>query len=72
MALHQRSDRGEFVNPAGGAPPPKLKVRRGADGKLEVEDPDGKAPVHEETRPDEKPPYPADTRRPIDPNAAGF
>ena len=58
MALHQRNDRGEFVNPAGGGPLPKLKVKRGADGKLEVQDPEGKPPVKEETRPDERPAYP--------------
>jgi hypothetical protein len=71
MGLHQRNDRGEFVNPAGGAPP-RLKIRRGADGKLEVEDPAGKPPSHEETRPDERPPHPPDARQPIDPNTAGF
>ena len=71
MGLHQRNDRGEFVNPAGGTPP-TLKIKRGADGKLEVEDPEATPPVQEETRPDERPPYPADTRPPIDPNAAGF
>ena len=72
MALHRRSDRGEFVNPAGGGPRPKLTVRLGPDGKPVVEDPEGRPPVHEETRPDERPPYPADTRPPIDPNAAGL
>jgi hypothetical protein len=58
MGLHQRNDRGEFVNPAGSGPLPKLKVKRGADGKLEVEDPTAKAPVNEEIRPDERPAYP--------------
>ena len=58
MALHQRNDRGEFVNPAGGGPRPKVKMKRGADGKLEVEDPAGRPPVHEESRADEKPPFP--------------
>lgn len=60
MALHQRNDRGDFVNPAGGGPLPKLKARRGPDGKLQVEGPDDdEKPVVEETRADEKPPYPA-------------
>ena len=72
MALHRRSDRGEFVNPAGGAPPPKLRVRRGADGKLEVEDPEGTPPVHAETRPDERPPEGPDPRGPINPHTSGF
>jgi hypothetical protein len=67
MALHQRNDRGEFVNPAGGGPLPKLKVKRGADGRLEVQDPES-TPVHEETRPDERPPYPEDPRGPINPD----
>ena len=58
MALHQRNDRGEFVNPAGGGPLPKLKVKRGADGKLEVQDPEPKEPTQAETRPDERPPFP--------------
>ena len=72
MALHQRSDRGEFVNPAGGGPLPKLKVQRGADGKLEVQGPDEEAPRQEETRPDEKPPHPADPRPTVPPHHAGF
>ena len=71
MALHKRSERGQLDNPAGG-PPPKLKVRRGADGKLEVEDPAGAPPVDEEIRPDERPPEPGDTRPPVDPHTAGF
>jgi hypothetical protein len=58
MALHQRNDRGEFVNPAGGGPLPKLKARRGPDGKLVVEGPDDRPPVVEETRADERPPFP--------------
>ena len=56
MALHQRNDRGDFVNPAGGGPLPKLKIKRDADGKVEVEDP--KPPVTPEVRPDERPPEP--------------
>ena len=72
MALHQRNDRGDFVNPAGGGPLPKLKVRRGADGKIEVEDPTAPPPAHEETRPDERPPQPPDPRGPVDPHHAGF
>ena len=60
MPLSRRSDRGELVNPSGAGPLPKLKVKRGADGKLEVEDPAAKPPVHEEVRPDERPPFPDD------------
>ena len=71
MALHQRNDRGEFVNPAGGGPLPKLKVRRGADGKIEVADPEAK-PVREETRPDERPPDAPDPRGPVNPHHAGL
>ena len=56
MGLHQRRDRGELVNPAGGGPLPKLKVKRGADGRIEVQDP--KEPTTPEVRPDERPPYP--------------
>ena len=67
MGLHQRNDRGEFVNPAGGGPLPKLKVKRGADGKLEVEDP-APEPRKESTQPDERPPYPEDPRGPINPD----
>ena len=73
MALHQRNDRGQFVNPAGGGPPPKLKVKRGEDGKLEVQNPEEKPPTHAETRPDEKPPEPPDTRGPfVNPNTQVF
>ena len=72
MALHQRRDRGELVNPAGAGPLPKLKVKRAADGKLEVSDPEPKDPPRAETRPDEKPPEPGDPRGPIDPLTAGF
>ncbi|HEX8207200.1 MAG TPA: hypothetical protein VF587_14160 [Solirubrobacteraceae bacterium] len=68
MALHRKNERGELFD-AGGLP--KLKVKRGADGRLEVQDPDPK-PVHEETRPDEKPPQPPDPRGPVNPNHAGF
>jgi hypothetical protein len=71
MALHQRNDRGQLVNPAGGGPLPKLKVRRGADGKLEVQDP-APEPRLEETRPDEKPPYPEDPRGIVPPDHVGF
>jgi hypothetical protein len=71
VALHQRNDRGEFVNPAGGGPRPKLKVRRGADGKIEVQDPEA-TDAHEETRPDERPPQPEDPRGPVNPHHAGF
>jgi len=71
MALHQRNDRGDFVNPAGGGPRPKVKMRRGPDGKLEVDDPEA-APVHEETRPDERPPFPEDPRTRVNPDTAGF
>ncbi len=55
MALHKRSERAELFD-GGGVP--KLKVKRGADGKLEVEDPAGKSDVHPETRPDERPAFP--------------
>ena len=72
MALHQRNDRGDFVNPAGGGPRPKLKVKRGADGKLEVQDPEP-GPKLAETRPDEKPAEPEDPRGPfINPHTQGF
>ena len=71
MALHQRNDRGDFVNPAGAGPPPKLKVRRGADGKLEVEGTPKEPPVVEETRADERPPYPEDPRGIIPPDHVG-
>ena len=60
MPLNRRSDRGELINPSGAGPLPKLKVKRGPDGKLEVEDPGAKPPVHEEIRPDERPPFPDD------------
>jgi hypothetical protein len=60
MPLHRRSDRGQLVNPAGGGPLPKLKVKRGPDGRLEVEDRAARPPVHEEARPDERPPFPDD------------
>jgi hypothetical protein len=71
MALHQRNDRGEFVNPAGDGPRPKVKMRRGADGKLEVETPDEKPPV-ETTRADERPPFPDDPGPPVNPNTQVF
>ncbi|HEX8122635.1 MAG TPA: hypothetical protein VF549_15355 [Solirubrobacteraceae bacterium] len=58
MSLHQRNDREELVEPAAGGPLPKLKVRRGADGKLEVEGPADDTPTHAEVRPDERPAYP--------------
>jgi hypothetical protein len=71
MALHQRNDRGEFVNPAGGGPKPKLKLRRGEDGKLEVDEP--KPGTQAETRPDERPPEPEDPRGGhVNPHIAGF
>lgn len=71
MALHQRNDRGEFVNPAGGGPRPKLKMRRGEDGKLEPVEP--APPTHAETRPDEKRPEPEDPRGPfLNPHTQGF
>ena len=72
MALHQRRDREELVNPAGGGPLPKLKVKRGADGKLEVKDPEPKAPPQAEIRPDERPPEAGDPRTGPDPHTAGF
>lgn len=72
MALHQRNDRGAFVNPAGGGPPPKLKVKRDADGKVEVEDPTAKPQGREETRPDERPPQAPDPRGPVNPHHAGL
>ena len=72
MALHQRNDRGEFVNPAGGGPRPKLKVKRGADGKLEVQDPEPKPPVHEEVRPDERPAFPDNPAPVPNPNTQVF
>ena len=71
MPLHRRSDRGELVDPSGAGPLPKLKAKRGEDGKLEVEGPEG-APSHEETRPDERPPYPSDPRPNVSPDVAGF
>jgi hypothetical protein len=57
MALHQRNDRGELVNPAGAGPRPRVKMRRGPDGKLEVEVPEKDEPVPER-RADERPPFP--------------
>jgi hypothetical protein len=71
MALHQRNDRGDFVNPSGAGPRPKLKVKRGDDGKVQVTDPNA-TPVHEETRPDERPPQPPDPRGPVNPHHAGL
>ena len=68
MGLHQRNDRGDFVNPAGGGPLPKLKVRRGPDGKISVDGPDEKPPTHAETRPDERPPFPDDPAPVPNPN----
>ena len=38
MGLQRRADRGEQVQP-GSAPPPKLAVRRGPDGKIIVAGP---------------------------------
>ena len=61
----QRSgaDRGDQVQPGG--EPPKLKVRRGADGKLKVgEDPD---PTVETVESAERPPTPDDPRTGISP-----
>ncbi len=72
MSLHQRTDRGDFVNPAGGGPLPKVKVRRGADGKLEVEGTDEKPPVVEETRADERPPFPDNPAPVPNPNTQVF
>jgi hypothetical protein len=72
MALHQRNDRGEFVNPAGGGPRPKLTVRRDADGNVEVVAPEESSPTHTEIRPDERPPDPGDTRPIVNPHHAGF
>ena len=71
MSLHQRNDREEFVKPSGGAPPPKLKARRGPDGKLEVEGPP-KTPTQEEIRPDERPAYPDNPAPGPNPNTQVF
>jgi hypothetical protein len=71
MALHQRNDRGEFVNPAGGGPRPKVRMRRGPDGKLEVETPDADPPV-EETRADERPPFPDNPAPVPNPHTQGY
>ncbi len=56
------------MNPAGDGPRPKVKVRRGADGKLEVEGTGQKPPVVEETRGDERPPFPDNPGPPLNPN----
>ena len=72
MSLHQRRDREELVDPAGGGPLPKLKVKRGADGKLEVEGPGDKLPTHEEVRPDERPAYPDNPAPVPNPNTQVF
>ena len=71
MGLHQRNDRGDFVNPAGGGPLPKVKLRRGADGKLEVEPPEDEPQV-EETRADERPPFPDNPAPSPNPRTQGF
>ena len=59
----QRSgdDRGDQVQPGG--EPPKLKVRRGADGKLKVGD--GPAPTVETVEASERPPFAASERPPF-------
>ncbi len=66
MALHRRSERGELFEQK------KLKVRRGPDGKLEVEDPGAKPPVVEETRADERPPFPDDPAPVPNPHTQAF
>ena len=59
MALQRRADRGNQVQPSGA--PPKLKVRRDADGGLHVEGPDEgeRKPTVEAA---ERPPTPDDPR----------
>ena len=71
MSLHQRSDREEFVDPSGAGPRPKVKMRRGPDGKLEVETPE-KSPTHPETRGDERPPFPDNPAPSPNPNTQVF
>ena len=63
MALQRRADRGNQVQPSGA--PPKLKVRRDADGALQVEGPDeGERKATVEAA--ERPPTPDDPRGPAD------
>lgn len=69
MGLQRRDSRGQNVQPAG-APPPKLKVGRGADGKLKVTPPEGE-PNHPETIAEEKPPMADDPRPAFDRNVGG-
>jgi len=59
MGLQRRADRGDQVQPSGA--PPRLKVRRGQDGQVEVEGPD-REPTHPETIAEERPPEPSDPR----------
>jgi hypothetical protein len=70
MGLQRRDSRGQNVQPAG-APPPKLKVKLGADGKMEIAPPDGPEPSST-TQPEERPPHPGDPRPAVSPDVAGF
>ena len=67
MAL-QRSgtDRGADVQPGGA--PPRLKFRRGADGKLEADE--RRDETHESAEPAERPPTGDDPRTGINPDVA--
>ena len=66
----QRSgdDRGDQVQPGG--EPPKLKVRRGADGKLQLGD--DRPPTHETVEPAERPPTPDEPWNPVPPYVPPF
>ncbi len=68
MGLQRRDSRGQNVQPGGA--PPKLKVGRGADGKLKVTPPEGE-PTHTETVGEERPPTPDDPRSAYDKNVGG-
>jgi hypothetical protein len=59
MGLQRRADRGDQVQPSGA--PPRLKFKRGADGALQVDDPEA-GERKTSTEPAERPPTPDDPR----------
>jgi hypothetical protein len=59
MALQRRADRGQLDQPSGA--PPRVKFKRGADGGLEVDDPE-RDERQTTTEPAERPPTGDDPR----------